>query len=334
MSTGSRSVFFNAPAMRRVDTTKYVGREEPGPSSSPRNSAQYELREVGRGDVIWRKGWMTPDLTYETAWEGVSDEDAEDDDSSDLPPGRAPGSPVTPRQKKVDAEALFPGSQQYGFRFMYNPPQINFSLATTQGVNINYIMSGLEKATALIPSGSRIGVNLTISRVDDLSVLQNTTNLNEVLNFYGADDAAPVGWGANTRPVVTGVPPNSGETAKPYSYKIDQEVRAVLSQIREIKQKGTLHDLEYFFRSVAARNWSTAYRGETADVGMMFKVPMILDLGNSAMRYRVMIDSAQYTHKLFTPSMIPTLTELSLSFQRIPDTINWDGNPAQVAPRQ
>ena len=101
---------------------------------------------------------------------------------------------------------------------------------------------------------------------------------------------------------------------KPGHFNVTEE------DLKGIAERGTMYDLEYLFRASFGRKWKTLWRGDTADVGLIFSLPLRLYL-SSKMVYRVRLRGVQFTHKSFTPEMIPLYTEVSLTFERIPDMI-------------
>jgi len=323
--SGFRKVYFNAPAMTRIDIVKYPGRyqERQAPDGVAPNVG-YEFEDTKRSLVMSRKGWLTPDLTFSNDWTTKDPEDSTDDGE------RATTNQLADEQE-VSLESLFPANNQYGFRFMYNPPEISFSLGISTGVNAQYVMMGLDKATPMVPTGSTINLDLTISRVDDLAVIYGANGnqplsdgaLRNLIDEYGAwsDRRSPHAAIINSR-----ISPQQ-QTANNLGYKVDVETKAVMSQIREIAKLGTMHDLNYLFRTFVARDFDTAYRGITSDIGIGFSVPMILCLGNDNFTYRVRLGAMNYTHTSFNPDMIPMVTNVALSFERIPDAIAWTGSP-------
>jgi hypothetical protein len=346
-----RLVYFNAPAMMTADISKFPGRYR----QTQTLTSTDPLFELDRGTVISRKGWLTPDLTYEDDWiDKDSDSDSEDEEESESPRTESSSSSGAQARRNNDAQVLdiarrqaglpstntsstqdftheqasittlFPNGTQYGFRFMYNPPAINFSIGVATGINFSFLLSGQEKATPVIGSGSQIGVNLTISRVDDIAILSTLNNLqnptesqlNSVLKLYGT-------WGAGKSSVASQKNPVD-ENQSVLNLR-DDEASAKLAQIREVAKLGTMHDMNHLFRAFAAKNWKTAYRGTTADIGIAYSVPLVLYL-SQGMVYRVRLSDLNYTHKIFSPSMIPTLTDVSMTFVRIPDVVGWEGN--------
>lgn len=183
----------------------------------------------------------------------------------------------------------------YAFRFMYNPAVIKFGVNTMDGVNVGYIASGQGTAmpSGASGSGSTIEISFPISRVEDMAAIRSMPASGMVSNY-------PVPFGLQN--------------------KVD------ITDLNGIQNRGTMYDLEFLFRAVAGRRWKTFYRGQTADVGLAFGAPMVLDLAPEArdsMRYRVRVSNISFTHTSFTKEMIPIHTDVALSFERIPDVVGY-----------
>lgn len=295
------SVKFNAPLY------SYAAGKDPlslarrmannnGPSSAAVN---------GNGNIKTdRKGWLMPDTEkfadFDMTTEGV------EDSSFSLPsPQRRRG--IRGRPVPADKGNLLTGlSTLYGFRFLYNPASISFGIGITpNGVNPGYIYSG--KATAMptgITSNASIGISFPISRVDDLAVIKQTGNQYRLGNGGSLKTNYFDGYRGS---LVNGVTKTKGVT--------EEDIRGIATQ-------GTMYDLNYLFKAAMAKDFVTRYRGRTADVGIVFSFPLVLYLSKD-MVYRVRLSNLSYTHKSFTPSMVPMYTEVSLGFERIPDVVGW-----------
>lgn len=353
----SRKIYFNAPAMMPADISVYPGRYATPPSETPTRqpvrttlfNENSGVNKENRSSVITRKGWLTPDLTYEDDWV-EQDVDPESEGQEDDTDGQSRGgggfirwgsnSPNNPnyrppreenddQQNELAQEAnlsnLFPNNTQYGFRFMYNPPSLDFSIGVTPGVNQSFIFSGAEKAVQMIGTGSSITVNLTISRVDDLAAMSALSpgrfptldELRELLPLYG-------NWAQSRQSISNdGFIDGKGQR-RSQAYMINVETSAKLTQLEEISKQGTMHDMNHLFRSFTGRNWKTAYRGITSDIGIAYSAPLVLYLSDK-MTYRVILSNLSYSHRIFSPDMIPTLTDVSIQFTRVPDVVAWEG---------
>jgi len=331
----SYTIEFNAPALMSSDTTVMPGLDvdyKEGDRSKRINNSGGELLEVSRAKVLRRKGFFIPDTSYSSDWaENEDDEYIEGEGASGLTAdqaeryqqslvvtgGRGSAAAVLDQAeqiknpKKANVGNLFPNDKKYGFRFMYNPVTLSFGLGLTRGINTSFIFSGAEKAipSGISSTGSSIGMNFPISRVDDMGIIDM------ILSRVRAGDQSIVD---NTYGVLR-------SEQLPIAIKdikgIDQ--RVTLRDLSEIEKKGTMYDLDYLFRTMIGRQWKTAYRGYTADVGLAFSVPLMLYL-SPTMIYRVRMNQVSYTHKMFTPDMIPIHTDVQLGFERIPDVLGWD----------
>ena len=251
-----------------------------------------EILDPGNQAVrVRRKGWLVPDTTFSTDWlaqqEGVED------------------TAKLAKNSLIDISLKQPTI--YGFKFMYNPTVIDFNVSTYDGVNIGYIYSGKSTAlpTGVESSGSMINVSFPITRVDDMQAIKaqytkmrvyNGSSIrNETVRTYSVEDAQAL-------------------YGKPGAFNVDAD------DIKGIAERGTMYDLEYLFRATLGRQWKTVFRGQTADVGIVFSVPLKLYLADK-MVYRVRMRGISFTHRSFTPDMVPLYTDVSLSFERIPDVI-------------
>ena len=315
------TIEFNAPALMSADTTRMPGLDvnfkEDERSMRINQSGigkdRGELLEVNRSQVLRRKGFFIPDTTYADDWaDNEDDEYVEGEGASGLTAdqqARSQASSVKPTLANVNN--LFPNGKKFGFRFMYNPVTLQFSTGLTRGVNTSYIFSGAAKAypSGISSTNSSIGMNFPISRVDDMGIVEmimsrvRAGDQNIINETYGAVGSVQ--------------PPIAIQGIRGIDHRVS------MLDVSEIAKKGTMYDLDYLFRTMLGRQWKTAYRGYTADVGLAFSVPMMLYL-SASMIYRVRVSQISYTHKIFTPDMIPTYTEVSLGFERIPDVIEWD----------
>ena len=73
------------------------------------------------------------------------------------------------------------------------------------------------------------------------------------------------------------------------------------------------------------------WKGTSADYGILFGQPLRLHFTNVksdgrrvGMSYYGFISSISMDHKMFSMDMVPSLTEVQISFTRIPDTLALD----------
>lgn len=342
---GKPTVKFNPPALEQVDSRYIPGRdlvESPtSPGRAERIATSGELTGMSRKLALSRKGWFAPDTTYASDWSDSEDDEIEGDgstydseqdtrwDSGPLvqwwdslwgpPDVTAPGESDAVDQygnpvPRITEDTLFSKNQKYGFRFMYNPVTLSFQTGVTTNVNVSYLMSGQGTAvpSGVASTGASIGVTFPISRVDDITILRG--------GIDGWDDANQLSAASLSK--YRGLYNNSFQPQRnPYGFgTYDAEVTA--EDLFGIATRGTMYDLEFMFRAFLGRQWKTYYRAYTADIGIAFSAPLVLYL-SPTMIYRVRLGSLGYTHRVFTPDMVPTYTEVTLGFERIPDVIDY-----------
>lgn len=298
------SIRFNPPVIRYASGARNL------PSPKDRRllftNASQEVR-------VARKGYIVPDISHaENDWYIGS---TEGNDTVDLKGKTYPFEQAGTKQ----------GAIIYGFKFMYNPAVLDFGVSMSEGVNLAFIASG--KATAMpigaASSGSVISLTFPITRIDDISLIRSEQYSVRNEHYQRQIDA----WIQAGR---TGTQPDRSDTVvtsfilKKLEWVYGRKGALKVSQedLAGIMNRGTMYDLEFLFRTVLGRRWKTIYRDRTADVGLAFGVPLILNLSDS-MVYRVRLTNISFSHKSFTPDMIPMYTDVALSFERIPDVIGY-----------
>jgi hypothetical protein len=173
----------------------------------------------------------------------------------------------------------------YGFKFLYNPKEVAMSWGIAEGVNPDVIQSGLDKSTP-------IGLGLMSSTVS-FSILLNRTNDMAYLDSNGL-----IGLGN----------PN------PYPSVVSQD------DLKMIYKKGTMYDMEYFFRTINGLNstYDSNLNGKTADQGWLNGTPVELHLGDG-MRYLVRVGSLDINHAIFNERMVPILSTVNITCHRFYD---------------
>ena len=298
-----------AYALQRLEYLPFEGSEEAGFEVVSKRDKDGLWRPFARDDVLnsgsqserlTMKGSLIPDVNFIDDW--LQDpSDVGEIESFDL------------RAKKTVLDRQGEGFVLYGFRFPFNPASLDFQISSTTNVNIGYVLAGSSTAmpTGLSTVASSINFQIPLSRVDDMMAIRK---LNVIKDGYGGG-------------VVTATQ-GIAYTVKDVGrlYGMDGTYSGVTSDDLEgIVQRGTMYDIEYLLRTCLGKPLDTVYRGKTADVGLLFGVPLVLTLGSldgkyrGGMRYRVRLAGVSYTHKSFTPNMVPLYTELNLSFERIPD---------------
>lgn len=85
--------------------------------------------------------------------------------------------------------------------------------------------------------------------------------------------------------------------------------------LNELKKRGTLYDLEYLYRVCNANRLTTIDGANTADYGVLLPGVCWLTLGHQQFKGRIVQIAVK--HSRFTANMVPTYTEVTVSFQRI-----------------
>ena len=104
------------------------------------------------------------------------------------------------------------------------------------------------------------------------------------------------------------------------------------AEIKGIQTRGTEYDLEFLYRVVNGD--PTEVPGKTSassDYGFISGIPIWIRLNNQ-MRYKGLIAGISVTHTMFTPGMVPIMSEVSLQFLRIP-VLSYGDNGGAISDR-
>jgi hypothetical protein len=179
----------------------------------------------------------------------------------------------------------------YGFKFHYNPTTVNMTWAGMAGSNPVYQAAGLDPAVPFAQNlfTGMINFVVVLNRIQDLAVLNKNGTYKTGVNPYEPVEVRP-------------------------------------EDLKEIANKGTMHDVEYLFHAMhgfmTSTNYQSTLMGRTNDPGWLPVRPVELHLGNK-LRYRVRIASLEINHKIFNQQMVPIFSEVSISCMRY-----WDGPSA------
>ena len=90
--------------------------------------------------------------------------------------------------------------------------------------------------------------------------------------------------------------------------------------LKEIYKKGTMYDLNYLFKAIqgAGATFTSSLNGLTADRGWLNNAAVELHLG-AGLRYRVRVSQLNVSHAMFTPNMVPILTDVAFVCTRFYD---------------
>lgn len=183
-------------------------------------------------------------------------------------------------------------ANRYGFRFHYNPQTVSMAWGVLTALDPTFEFTGQDKFQ-IISAGlltSTVTFQLLLNRTYDF----NYVTKNGILKY-----------------------PN------PYPHHVPKE------KVSEIWEKGTMHDIEYFLRTINGPNADfesdlnfikTGTRMTTADRAWLRPTIVELHLGN-AMRYRVRISEFSVNHVIFNDRMVPMLSTVNLTCNRFADGI-------------
>jgi hypothetical protein len=185
-------------------------------------------------------------------------------------------------------------TNQWGFRFMYNPTSFSYSTAANNSIDWTL---GSKDTAALLAGNQSVQIQLYINRIVDLSYLN--------LKFG---------------PTTGMVPSAQGQMSMNEAYGrelSDAEIEGILN-------RGTEYDLEFLYRCLTGDpqtnnpllNDTLRKRG-SADIGYITGIPLWLYL-NDNLRYFGAVAGFEVNHLIFNTEMVPTLSVVTLSFGRYP----------------
>jgi hypothetical protein len=226
----------------------------------------------------------------------------------------ATSNPTTQATTASNAKNVFKADKNaYGFKFLYNPTSISMSWGLVDSFSPPYEATGQDPASA-VGSGlmaSTVSFSLMLNRIGDMSVLAPSGQ-------YVVQPVSQSEVEVNLKERnVNGVPslvfdgPNHTDI---YPFPVSLEDRQL------IYKKGTMYDLEYFFKATGGYDatYMSTLNGPTADYGWLQPIPVELHLGDG-MRYLVRINSLDVQHIMFNERMVPILTQVDISCTRYID---------------
>lgn len=191
-------------------------------------------------------------------------------------------------QTDVASDAIIESNLRYGFRFHYNPVTIDMGVTEETDIDPAVVVSGLGMSYPMDSPGSSVNFQLYLNRIEDMNLIQASgKGYRHLPNTYG-----------------------------PGNQTLTQ------AHMKGIKTRGTNYDLEFLFLAALGRPVDTWSRGQTADIGIIFGVPLFLNLGGP-MKFVGRLSGLRYTHQYFTSEMVPTLTTVDISFIRMPDVVGF-----------
>jgi hypothetical protein len=179
----------------------------------------------------------------------------------------------------------------WGFRFLFNPSYLSINMSSNNKVDWT---RPNENGAALVADGigGTISVNILLDRVSDMVTMKQ--------------------WKKN-----------GGGPFLSSSYPVLMDAE----QCAGILHRGTEYDLEYLFRVVNGNPQKVVLMGESpldglellsANMGYMTQLPFIFKI-SERQRYKVIMESINIEHSMFTRDMIPIRTVVQIGLQRLPD---------------
>ncbi len=192
------------------------------------------------------------------------------------------GAKVLNRNPDKLKESISKGSNQWGFRFTYNPT--TFSYSTSSNNSVDWTLGQSDPATLLM-GNSTVAFELYLNRIPDLSYLRMQYPEVSQSQLYGRE---------LKQYEIDGILNRGTEYDIEFLYRVlngDPLKKALL--------------------------FDSAYTGDTADFGYTSGVPCWLQL-NKNLKYFGSVASFQVNHVMFDLNMVPMLSTVSISFSRYP----------------
>lgn len=185
-------------------------------------------------------------------------------------------------------------NQMYGFKFLYNPTTVSMGWGVQTMMDPPYMASGED-------TFAPISANLITSTVVFEVLLNRIADFNHLL-------------------------PN-GEFSGAYPYG---EFDVPVEDRVQIYERGTMYDLEYFFKTINGprATFTSRFNGLTSDAGWLLPASLELHLGAS-MRYRIRINEVSINHIIFNDRMVPLLSTVKFVCGRYNDGPSTPIEPAR-----
>lgn len=177
----------------------------------------------------------------------------------------------------------------WGFQFMYNPTTISYSNSQMSGVDYTNIQ---DVGVSLFGTQS-VSFSLLLNRVVDMSALRKNVTTTPM--------------GATT----SGTSSYYGKTLS-------------LEDVTGILDRGTEYDLEFLYRVLNGDPASgPTMNMPTSDFGYISGTPIWIRFHDN-LRYKGSVNNISVNHTLFTEDMVPMMSEVTITFLRIPSPIYSD----------
>lgn len=201
---------------------------------------------------------------------------------------------------KENKNGNFNLDRKWGFHFLWNPEAISTSVE----VNMEVTPASTDRLRAVsgaFPGMEYINLTLVLDRTNDFACIR-AGHIKPI--------EIPLSNWAKYEPYYSGMGFPGESTEIP-----------MVDKIRELAKKGTVADLEYFFKMIngsgaGGENWRNLLGRETADIGFLQPTLVAMQFGPSGtnnLSYVGWIKSVNINHVAFTQNMVPIRTTVQMS---------------------
>lgn len=203
-------------------------------------------------------------------------------------------------EKAAKATAI--RDRKFGFQFLWNPEAISLSVDVNLEVTPS-IKDRFRTVSGVFPSMEYINLNITLDRTNDFACIRSERTGSTV---------PPKGWESLAEFYKKG--------AFPFQ---DMSESLIVEKIKELAELGTLHDLEYLFKTVNGSglgetgDWANLLGRKTADIGFLQPTLLGLQLGptGQSLSYVGWINSLNINHVAFNQAMVPIRTQVAMGIR-------------------
>lgn len=169
---------------------------------------------------------------------------------------------------------------KYGFQFLWNPT----SYGTSTAISNNVVASANDSYAAgnVFQGTGTISFEIHLNRINDFACFKSTSET-DLSRYYG---------------------PISG---------YEDNNNAYLNLFKDLKERGTLADLEFLYRMVNGSAVKNLANRETSDIGILIPQLIRVDIGPYSQVGS--ITGLSVAHQMFTEDMIPIMSTVNISVQ-------------------
>lgn len=193
--------------------------------------------------------------------------------------------------------------RKFGFQFLWNPESISQSVDVNMQVTPS-LKDRYRTVSGVFPSMEYVNLNIMLDRTNDFACIRSERT-------------------------GSGVPANGWKNLLDF-YKEgffplqDSRESVMIEKIEDLANKGTLHDLEYLFKTVNGSgigedgDWANLLGRKTADIGFLQPTLLGIQLGPSlqnSLSYVGWINTLNINHVAFNQSMVPIRTQVSMGIR-------------------